>query len=161
VHRGESSLLHDAAFFVSLLATAFALGAALAHTLELPNKIVMSREHYFIMQRAYDGWFQLAYLLAVQLVGILAVILLYRAELRVLLPALIALSCLVAAQAVFWIWTYPANQATGNWTVQPENWQLLRRNWEYSHLAGAVFQALAMGALIIGVLRRDHRAFPR
>jgi hypothetical protein len=32
----------------------FALGAALAHALELPNKIGLSREHYFIMQRAYS-----------------------------------------------------------------------------------------------------------
>lgn len=161
MNHAQSSLLHDAAFFVALLATALALGGALAHALELPNKIGMSREHYFIMQRAYDGWFRLAYLLAVQLAGILAVSFLYRAEPRVLWPALIALGCLVAAQAVFWIWTYPANQATGNWTVQPEDWEILRRNWEYSHLAGAVFQALAMVALIIAVLRRNPRGLPQ
>lgn len=59
-------------------------------------------------------------------------------EPRVLLPTLIALCCLVAAQAVFWIWTYPADQATGNWTVQPENWEILRRNWEYSHCRGGL-----------------------
>jgi hypothetical protein len=62
---------------------------------------------------------------------------------------------------VFWIWTYPANQATGNWTVQPENWEILRRNWEYSHFAGAVFQVLAMAALIIAVLRRHPSDLPQ
>jgi hypothetical protein len=71
-------------------------------------------------------------------------------------PSVAALTSLVAAQAVFWIWTFPANQATSNWTTQPVNWETLRRNWEYSHLAGAVFQALAMAALIIAVLRRDR-----
>jgi hypothetical protein len=154
MNHPERTLMHDIAFFVALFATALALGAALAHALELPNKIGMSREHYFIMQRAYDGWFRLAYLLGIELVGILSVIFLYHAKPRVLWSALIALGCLIAAQAVFWIWTYPANQATDNWTIQPDNWEVLRRNWEYSHLTGAVFQALAMAALIIGVLRR-------
>ncbi|MEZ5935366.1 MAG: DUF1772 domain-containing protein [Alphaproteobacteria bacterium] len=154
--RIENSTAQNIAFFVALLATALALGAALAHALELPNKIGMTREHYFIVQRAYDGWNRIAYLLAVELAGMLAVIWLHRAEARVLWPAVAALGCLVAAQAIFWIWTFPANQATVNWTVQPENWATLRSQWEYSHLAGAAFQALAMTALIVAVMRRGR-----
>jgi hypothetical protein len=69
MNRSQSSTLQDVAFFVALLATALALGGALAHALELPNKIGMVREHYFIVQRAYDGWNRLANLLAVQLFG--------------------------------------------------------------------------------------------
>jgi hypothetical protein len=153
--RAESSTAHDVAFFIALLATALALGAALAHALELPNKIGMSREQYFIVQRAYDGWNRLAYLLVVELAGVLAVAWLYRAESRVLWPALVALGCLVAAQVIFWTWTFPANQATNNWTAQPDNWATLRRQWEYSHLGGAAFQVLAMAGLIIAVLRRS------
>ena len=42
-----------------------------------------------------------------------------------------------------------------NWTQPPANWEPLRAQWEYSHLAGAGFQTLAMVALIIAVLRRD------
>jgi hypothetical protein len=38
------------------------------------------------------------------------------------LSALAAFSCLVAAQIVFWTVTFPANQATHNWTVIPANW---------------------------------------
>jgi len=53
------------------------------------------------MQRANDGWARLAYLLAVQLTGILAVIFFYRTDWTVLLPARVALGCLVAARAVF------------------------------------------------------------
>jgi hypothetical protein len=144
----------DIAFLVALIATALAMGGALAHALEMPNKIDMSREHYFIVQRIYDGWNRLAYLLLVQLLGMLAVIWLYRSEPRVLWPAVAALACLVAAQAVFWIWTFPANQATANWTTQPANWQRLRLDWEYSHLAGAAFQTLAMASLVVAVLQR-------
>jgi hypothetical protein len=152
--RAEGPTARDVAFFVALLSTALALGAALAHALELPNKIAMSREQYFVAQRAYDGWNRLGYLLVVELAGMLAVIWLYRAEPRVLWPVLFSLGCLVAAQATFWIWTFPANQATANWTVQPDNWDTLRHQWEYSHLLGAAFQVLAMAALIVAVLRR-------
>jgi hypothetical protein len=152
--RIQSSTAQDLAFFVALLATAMALGAALAHALELPNKIGLSQEHYFIVQHIYDGWNQLVYLLAIQLVGILAVVWLYGAQPRVLWPALAALVCFAAAQAVFWIWTFPANQATENWTMQPNDWARLRISWEYSHLAGAILQTLAMAALIIAALRR-------
>jgi hypothetical protein len=156
LRQAEASLARDAAFFVALLATALALGAALAHALELPNKIGMSREDYFVVQQVYAGWNRLAYLLAVELIGMLTVIMLYRAEPRVLSFALVALGCLLAAQAVFWMFTFPANQATSNWTLQPANWDALRRQWEYSHLAGAAFQSLAMAALIIAVLRRGR-----
>lgn len=154
MNRSNALSAQNIAFFIALLATALALGGALAHALELPNKIGMSRENYFVVQRAYDGWNRLAYLLAVELAGMLSVIWLYRAEPRVLWPALAALVCLFAAQAIFWIWTFPANQATSNWTIQPDNWERLRREWEYSHLFGALFQTLAMTALIIAVLRR-------
>ena len=91
MERTGVSLAQDAAFFVALLATALALGGALAHVLELPNKIGMSREDYFIVQRVYLGWNCLAYLLLIELGGMLAVIFLYRAQPSVLWSALVAL----------------------------------------------------------------------
>ena len=39
----DHSFARDTAFFVALLATALALGGALAHAFELPNKIGMTR----------------------------------------------------------------------------------------------------------------------
>ena len=42
--------------FVSLLLTAVALGAGLAHLLALPNKIHLSREDYLTVQQIYRGW---------------------------------------------------------------------------------------------------------
>ena len=74
------------------------------------------------------------------------------------MPVLAALSFLVAAQVVFWLFTFPTNQATSNWTVQPSNWETLRSQWEYSHLAGAAFQALVMASLVLAVLRRQPLA---
>lgn len=144
----------DVAFFVALMATAFALGGALAHAFELPNKIGLPREQYLLVQHIYDGWNQLAYVLAVQLAGLLALLWVYWRDARVARFVVLALVALIAAQMVFWTFTYPANVATGQWTVLPENWQQLRATWEYSHLAGALLQLLAMAALIVAVLRR-------
>jgi hypothetical protein len=145
--------LQALAFFLALLSTAIALGGALAHLFELPNKISLPRERYFIVQGIYRGWAQLAYALVVEFVSILAVILLYRRRPRVFWFAVAALLCLVAAQLVFWTYTYPANAATDNWTVVAADWETLRRQWEYSHAVGAVLQLLAMSALIIAALR--------
>ncbi len=150
----SSSTAGDVAFFVALFATALALGAALAHALELINKVDLPRDEYFVVQHIYRGWDLLGFLLAVQLAGILAVIFLYRRQRSVLWWAVAALAGLVGAQVVFWAFTFPANQATQNWTASPQNWESLRSRWEYSHLAGAGFQVFAMAALIVAVLRR-------
>jgi hypothetical protein len=153
---GRPSITSDIVFFIALLATALALGAALAHALELPNKIDMPEREYFIVQQAYRGWNQLAYLLVIELISMLAIAIVCRQEPRVLWPALAAILFLLCAQAVFWIYTYPANVATDNWTAIPADWESLRTRWEYSHALGAAFQVLAMSALIVAVLARSH-----
>ena len=156
-HRGSvrHSLIYEAVFFIALLSTALALGAALAHALELPNKIGMPRDQYFIMQQAYRGWSLLGLLLLVELLSMVAVAVMSRAP-WVRWPTVAAIAFLVCAQALFWIYTYPANVATRNWTVMPESWEILRRQWEYSHAAGAGFQILAMSALFVAALGRSR-----
>lgn len=143
-------------FFVALLATALALGGALAHAFELLNKIDLSREEYFIVQKVYRGWAQLAYVLAVQLAAMIALAVMSRSEPAVFWPVVLALACFAGAQVVFWTTTFPANVATANWTEIPENWQALRDQWEYSHAAGAVFQLLAMCFLFVAALARGR-----
>ena len=147
-------MARNVAFFIALLATALALGGALAHLLELPNKIALPADQYFIVQKAYRGWNRLAFLLLVQLASMVAVAYLYRHEPPVRWPSIAGIACLVIAQIIFWTFTFPANSATSNWTIVPENWQQLRSDWEYSHAAGALFQCLAMISLIVAVLSR-------
>jgi hypothetical protein len=144
--------LYDAAFFVALLAT------ALAHVLELPNKIDLPREQYFIVQGIYRGWWQIAFVLAVQAVSLIAVLVMSRGQTLVFRLTLLAVLSLAAAQAVFWTWTQPANAVTENWTVAPHNWEVLRLQWELSHLAGAIFQLIAFGCLVAAVLARRSAA---
>lgn len=142
------------ALFVALMATAVALGPALAHLFELPNKIGLPGATYFAVQQIYSGWSLLGMVLAVQLLSIVAVIVSARTDHRLRSMAVLALACLAGAQALFWIFTYPANAATVNWTVQPDDWQTLRRQWEFSHAAGALLQLTAMACLSIAALRQ-------
>jgi hypothetical protein len=145
------------ALFAAVMATALALGPALAHLLELANKIRLPRDAYFIVQQIYAGWSLLGVVLLAQLVSIIAVIVLARDDRRLRTFAVLALLCLVGAQALFWTFTYPANVATANWTVPPENWEILRRQWEYSHAAGAVLQLACMTCLVLGALGDNRR----
>jgi len=142
-------------FFVAILATAIALGGALAHALELPNKIGLPANEYFTVQQIYRGWNRLGFLLALQLAAMIATAILYRHDPTVRWSAIAAILSLVVAQAIFWAFTFPANVATSNWTQIPDNWEQLRRNWEYSHAAGAAFQLLAMAFLAWGALSRS------
>jgi hypothetical protein len=68
--------------------------------------------------------------------------------------ALTALLCLIGGQVIFWALTFPANQATQNWTVFPSNWADLRVRWEYSHAAGAVLNFAAFIALTLALVDR-------
>jgi hypothetical protein len=142
-----------ALLFAALAATALSLGPALAHLLELPNKIGLVRDQYFTVQSIYRGWNLIAIVLLVQLVTIIGALILARRERRLALLLAVALVGLVAAQIVFWAFTFPANAATSNWTVVPDNWEPLRRQWEYSHAAGAVFQYISLLSLAFAALR--------
>ncbi|MBS0527655.1 MAG: DUF1772 domain-containing protein [Proteobacteria bacterium] len=145
------------ALFIALMSTALALGPALAHLLELPNKIALPRNAYFTVQQIYAGWSLLGVVLLVQLLSIASVIAFAGEEHRLRLCAIVALLCLAGAQALFWTFTYPANAATANWTVQPDNWQALRQQWEYSHAAGALLQLVAMASLVVGAIGRARK----
>ena len=142
------------AFFVALVASALVLGPALAHLFELPNKIVLSRDEYFVVQKVYRGWSKLGWLLLVQLASLAAAAYLARMEPHTLPLVLLGLVAVVAAQVVFWLFTYPANVATVNWTLTPDSWEKLRWQWEYSHAAGAALQLLAFCLLVLAVLGR-------
>ncbi|MGZ8269254.1 MAG: DUF1772 domain-containing protein [Burkholderiales bacterium] len=145
--------------FSSLLFAALALAPALAHLLELPNKIGLTRDEYLIVQQIYRGWALLGFVVFGALLSTLALALLARRRPREFRTALLAFLCLGGTQVVFWTFTYPANQATHNWTVLPENWMVLRSQWEYSHAASAILNLIALIALIYGSVTRRRRQY--
>ncbi len=139
--------------FCSLLFAALALAPALAHLLELPNKIGLSREEYLTVQQIYRGWALLGVVVFGALFSTLALTLLSRGRPGEFVPALIAFLCIAGTQAVFWTFTFPTNQETVNWTVLPGHWAALRSQWEYSHAASAVLNLIALVALVFAACR--------
>jgi hypothetical protein len=146
----------DTLRFISLLFTALALAPAMAHLLELPHKIHLSREAYLTVQQIYRGWSLLGIVVIGALLSTFILTLSVRNQRTAFILTLVAFLCMAAAQVVFWIYTYPANQATNNWTVLPANWQALRTQWEYSHATGAGLNLIALIMLILSVLVRDE-----
>ena len=64
--------------FISLLFTALALSAAMAHLLELPNKIKLPAEQYIIVQQIYRGWSQLGIVVVIAFVSTLVLLIMVR-----------------------------------------------------------------------------------
>jgi hypothetical protein len=151
-HRGWFGIV-ELSWFITVLATALAMAAAVAHALELPNKLAMDQQDYFAAQQSYRGWNQLAFLLSIEVTGMIAFAASYWRVRPICWRLFVALGFVVLAQLAFWFFTFPANAATDNWTVIPLNWATLRAQWEYSHLAGAIFQLLAFSFLLLAVLR--------
>jgi len=125
--------------------------------LELPHKIQLSREEYLTVQQIYRGWSLLGIVVISALLSTASLTILVRKQRTASMLTLIALLCIVAAQIVFWTFTYPANQATNNRTELPTNGQDLRIRWEYSHATGAGLTLIALITLIVSVLVREEK----
>jgi hypothetical protein len=130
---------------VALALTALTLIPSGAHLFELPGKIDLDRDAYFTVQGIYAGW---AWFAVPIFAAILANGALFLAERRrdpaAARAALLSSALTVLSLIVFFIWVFPGNQATANWTEMPENWEALRRQWEYGHAANAVIVFAAL-----------------
>jgi hypothetical protein len=123
----------------------------------------LAQDDYLTVQQLYRGWAFLGILIAAALLSTSALTLKVRHMPHVFPFTLTALLCLIGAQVVFWIFTYPTNQATNNWTVLPANWQVLRQQWEYSHAVGAGLDMIALATLILAVLEQPdaHQSYTK
>lgn len=140
------------AYFFSLVFVAIICVPAGAHLAELLNKVNLPKEQYFVVQSIYRGWALFGIPVFAALLSLMVLVIALRRERAPMVWALIAFLCVVGTQVVFWIWTYPANVATKNWTIIPENWEALRLQWEYSHAASAVLAFIALVTLALSVL---------
>lgn len=140
---------------LALVFTALAMIPYGAHLFSLPNKIGMTQEQYFVAQSVYRNWALLGVVLFPAMLINLVLAYLLRAERAAFVLALLGCACMAATLPIFFAWTYPANVATQNWTIVPDNWIELRRQWEYSHAvnAGLIFASFCLVALA-SVVRR-------
>ena len=134
--------------FLALILTALALVPGGAHLLALPNKIAMDHDQYLATQQVYRGWALVGVVLIAALLANLALAFALRGRGRGAALATAACALIAVSFAVFFVWTWPANQATENWTRLPADWEELRRQWEYSHAVNAllIFAALCCSA---------------
>ncbi len=124
--------------FLAILLMAIGLIPAGAHVFELFGKIGLDRDAYFTVQQIYAGWAYFGIVLIAAVVVNLILAVLLRGERPAFIFAAMGLAAIVANLAIFFAFTFPENVATKNWTVIPENWEALRRQWEYSHAVNAV-----------------------
>jgi hypothetical protein len=140
--------------FLAIVLTALALVPAGAHLFELPNKIGLPRDAYFVVQGIYSGWALFGIVLFGALaanLGLAAVS--WRRQQRVAARWALAAGLLIALNlVVFFAWTYPANVATENWTRVPAEWEALRRQWEHSHAVNAGVAFLALCSVVLSVV---------
>jgi membrane-anchored protein YejM (alkaline phosphatase superfamily) len=64
--------------------------------------------------------------------------------------------CLAVTQGIFWMFTYPMNLASTNWTVTPADFESARRQWEYSHAVNAVLTFVALVTITASVVARKR-----
>lgn len=140
--------------FLAVMCVAIAMAAGWAHLLALPNKIDLGREEYLVAQQIYRGWALLGVVIFAALgVTIVLAVRVRRQGARFWLTSA-AGACIALALGVFFAFTYPANQATQNWTVLPDGWETLRAHWEYSHAVGAGLYFAALACLTLSLLVR-------
>jgi hypothetical protein len=139
--------------FLAVILTGLAVIAPAAHLFQLPRKIGMPKDHYFIVQSIYLGWWVVGLFLPAAFLANLALAVAAREDRLVFWLAVAAAALIVVNLVIFVVWTRPVNLVTENWTVQMENWQTLRRQWEFSHAVNAGVTFLAFCAATLAALR--------
>ena len=142
--------------FLTIIFAVITLGALLAHLFELPGKMILSKEDYRMVQGIYSGWAWLG----IFEIGTIILVLIWTISERknkTTFPYLLtALIILVVSLVIFFLFTFPANRATMNWTQLPPDWEMLRRKWEYSHGIRAVLNLIGFGFLIAGLMKKSY-----
>ncbi|HVT49407.1 MAG TPA: hypothetical protein VHD57_16585 [Vicinamibacterales bacterium] len=133
--------------------TALALVPVGAHLFALPNKIHLDQHDYFVAQGIYRGWAWFGIVLIGAILTNAAAAIVVRGQVLPFALATVSALLMLATLAIFFAFTFRANQATANWTTMPDDWQFLRRQWEYSHAVNAAitfaaFCATALSALL-------------
>jgi ABC-type amino acid transport system permease subunit len=153
-----------------LIFVVLAMVPAMAHALELPGKLRLTKDAYFAVQPIYYPGFSIAGIS--EPLSIAATIILMALTPRGSADfwlTLAALLLLIGMHAVYWLFTHPVNNfwlqgeklsrlgsgffslaaASKGGPTRPVDWTDLRDRWEYSHVARAGLAFLSFIALVI------------
>ena len=139
---------------LAVLFTALCLVPAGAHLLELPHKIGLSQADYLVVQQIYRGWAFAGIALVGAVVVDIVLVVMLRGQGAPFVAALIALILIVVTLVTFFVFIYPVNGATADWTRAPENWEELRSRWEYTHAVNAVLTFISLIAVTAAAVGR-------
>jgi len=154
---------------LAVILVAIAMSLALAHALELPGKLRLSKEQYLAVQQIYYPGFTIGGAAEpfALLLTLLLVFLAPTGSVTFWLEAL-AFMALLAMHACYWLLTHPVNKfwlkdfelkriGAGFFSFNPLNrtgrsneaeWTQLRDRWECSHVARAVFGLIGLTLLV-------------
>jgi hypothetical protein len=138
--------------FIALVLGTLALAPGIAHVASFLNKIHLNESTYFIVQTVYRGWNLFGIVLVGALIANVALAAAVRRHPQAFRLVLANLLCLIGGLTIFFVFTYPANVATDNWTAVPANWAQWRWQWEISHAANTAVSFVGFCALILSVL---------
>ena len=147
----------------TLLIVMLATVPAVAHALELPGKMRLSKDEYAVIQRVYYPGFTFAGL--AEPAGILMTLILLIRTQDHQVSLILALAGLVGMQVIYWFVTHPVNKvwiegqrlgaasgrffSAGSDPSEIGDWVALRNRWEFSHVARAACSILSLVALLI------------
>lgn len=164
-----SNFLQVLAVLMVVLATV----PALAHALELPGKMRLTKDQYYATQRIYYPGFTFAGIAEPAAIIVIAVLLfvmpLGRADFTLTLASLVGL---IGMHLAYWLFTHPVNKfwvegqdlsrvgagffsfgsrGKGADETRHVEWTELRDRWEYSHVLRAALSTVSLVALLIAV----------
>jgi hypothetical protein len=146
--------------FVTLVLAALALGAPLAHVLEMPVRRTYDPALYVTVTHTLYRYFGIVG--AMFEVGAVVAAVIWAAGLgrsraaprSARRWAVAGAACLALAHVLFWLLVYPVNQEFAAWTpaAVPPDWTRLRDQWEFTHAARAGLFLLGFCALLASML---------
>ncbi|WP_245303652.1 anthrone oxygenase family protein [Pseudorhodoplanes sinuspersici] len=157
---------------LTVLVVAIAMALTLAHALELPGKLQLSKEQYLAVQKIYYPGFTVGG--AAEPVGVLLLLglmLMFPIGSTAFWLVAAALSALAAMHLAYWLLTHPVNHfwlrdvdlakgGSGFFSFDPlgratdadqTDWKSLRDRWEFSHVVRAVFGIASLIFLVTAI----------
>jgi hypothetical protein len=138
--------------FLAIILTVLALVPGGAHLLEYCNKAKLEELDYMTVQQIYSGWAFAGIVIIAAIAANIWLAIRSRSQRLPFAFACAAAALIAATLITFFVWIYPANQATEQWTVMPDNLAPLRAQWERTHAINAVLTFLAVIAAVVASL---------
>jgi hypothetical protein len=140
-------------YVTAMILTALALALTGSHLFQIPSRLSLTDLDYIFIQSLGSGKTLIWPLLFGALLSDIALVagLGRRPEAR-----LVSLAALLMALGIFILLAVilPASRATAGWTVLPDDWDRLRRFWEYGHAVTGLLVFLAFCALTLAAPAR-------